>query len=141
MRHLLRKWLYRRARRVTGGCAGERAGRLFDTGFNCAQAVLQAAGGTDDSKLLEMAEAFGSGIGGSKCLCGAATGGVMALGLNGQARRSGKLIAAFRARHKVTCCKGLSAGFRWNSPEHLANCRRITVATAEMVEEMLKEGK
>lgn len=141
MRHLLRKWLYRRARTITGGNAGERAGRLFDTGLNCAQAVLQATTGSDDVKLLEMAEAFGSGIGGSKCLCGAATGGVMALGLSGQSKRSGKLIAAFRARHKVTCCKALSAGYRWHSPEHLANCRQITVATAEMVEALLQEGK
>src|SRR5512133_497572 len=136
MRHLLRRWLYRRARTVTGGSAGERAGRLFDAGLNCAQAVLQAtAGGSGDNKLLAIAEAFGGGVGGSKCLCGAATGGVMALCLNGRAKRAGKLMAAFRERHKVTCCKGLSAGYRWKSPEHLANCRRITVATAELVEE------
>ena len=139
MRHLLRRWLYRRARTVTGGNAGERAGRLFDTGLNCAQAVLQATTGSDDMKLLAMAEAFGGGVGGSKCLCGAATGGVMALGLNGRAKRAGKLMAAFRERHKVTCCKSLSAAYRWKSPEHLANCRMITVATADMVEALLKE--
>lgn len=138
MRNLLRKFIYRRARCVTGGSAGECAGRLFDTGLNCAQAVLQATAGADE-KLLAMSEAFGGGVGGSKCLCGAVTGGVMALGLNGKGKKAGRLVTAFRAEHKVTCCKGLSAPFPWKSPEHLANCRRLTVWTAEETARLLKD--
>lgn len=138
MRSLLRKFIYRRARAIQGGSVGERAGRLFDTGLNCAQAVLQATVGADE-KLLELSGAFGGGIGGSKCLCGAVAGGVMALGLAGKGKRSGKLVTRFRERHRVTCCKALSAGYRWKSPEHLANCRRITVATAELTEELLRD--
>lgn len=139
MRNLLRKFIYRRARAVRGGTSGERAGRLFDSGLNCAQAVLQATAGDSDPKLLAMTEAFGGGVGGSKCLCGAVTGGVMALGLAGKGGRAGKLVALFRERNQVTCCKGLSAGYRWKSAEHLANCRRITAETAELTERLLQE--
>jgi len=118
----------------------ERAGRLFDAGLNCTQAVLQAATGTEDPRLLEMAAAFGGGIGGSQCLCGAVSGGVMALGLNGRREKAGELVAVFRSRNRVTCCQGLSAPFRWLSREHRANCRRLTVETAEWVGRLLPEG-
>ena len=138
VRKLLKRFIYRRARSVTGGSAGERAGRLFDTGLNCAQAVLQATAGADET-LLEMSGAFGGGVGGSKCLCGAVTGGVMALGLRGRGRKAGKLVALFRERNKVTCCKALSAGYPWKSPEHLANCRRLTVETATLTEQLLHD--
>jgi C_GCAxxG_C_C family probable redox protein len=112
---------------------------LFDGGYNCAQAVLQATTGRSDPELMTMAEAFGSGIGESGCLCGAVSGGVMALALAGHPEQSGKLVAAFRAEFRTTCCRGLSNDYRWLSREHLANCRRITAATAGMVEELLKE--
>jgi hypothetical protein len=85
-----------------------------------------------------MAEAFGGGIGKSGCLCGAVAGGVMALGLSGHPERSGKLVAAFRDEFLTTCCRGLSKDYRWLSDEHLANCRRITVATAGMVAKLLE---
>ena len=115
---------------------GEVAGRLYDEGLNCAQAVLQATTGRDDTELLTMAKAFGGGIGGAKCLCGAVAGGVMALGLKGKGRRSGKLVKAFRKQHRITCCAGLTAQYSWKSHEHLASCRRLTVATAELVVEL-----
>lgn len=115
----------------------ERAGRLFASGMNCTQAVLQAAGGVDDPKMMAMAKAFGGGIGGSKCLCGAVTGGVMALGLKGKGHRSAKLVENFKAKYRVTCCSALSRPYKWKSREHLANCRQITEETAEMIEALL----
>lgn len=118
-------------------CAAK-AGALYDGGYNCTQAVLQATTGRSDPELLAMAEAFGGGIGASGCLCGAVTGGVMALGLKGQGARSGELMAAFREEFRTTCCRGLSKDYRWLSREHKANCRRITVATAGMVAKLLK---
>ena len=122
-------------KKPTPSAAGEettadRAGRLFDDGMNCTQSVLQATTGVSDPQLLEMAEAFGGGVGDSKCLCGAVTGGVMALGLSGRGKLAGSLVAFFRQRNKVTCCASLSAKYRWMSSEHLANCRRLTVETA-----------
>lgn len=116
----------------------ERAGRLFATGLNCAQAVLQAAGGVDDPQMMDMAKPFGGGIGGSKCLCGAVSGGVLALGLKGKGGRSATLVEAFKERNRVTCCSALSRPYKWKSREHLENCRRITEETAAMVEKLLK---
>ena len=119
--------------------AGEEAGRLFTAGRNCAQAVLQATTGLDSPELLRLAEPFGSGIGGSKCLCGAVSGGVLALGLRGKGNLAGRLVAEFRKKQGVTCCASLSRTYRWKSREHLANCRRITEETAAVVAELLEE--
>jgi len=123
---------------VPGETVAEKAGRLFDSGLNCTQSVLQAVIGLDDPQLMKMAEAFGGGIGDTQCLCGAVTGGVMALGLKGRGNKAAKLMEKFKARNRVACCKALSAPYPWLSKEHLANCRRITAETAAMVEELLK---
>lgn len=138
---MFRNFRRRRAQHAaaaTNNCA-EKAGLLFDGGYNCAQAVLQATTGRDDPELLKMAEAFGGGIGRSGCLCGAVTGGVMALGLLGQGKRNGELVVAFRERFRTTCCRGLSKDYRWMSREHKANCRQLTVAAAGMVAKLLDE--
>jgi C_GCAxxG_C_C family probable redox protein len=118
---------------------GERAGQLYDQGMNCAQAVLQATTGSEDPALLAMAKGFGAGVGGSKCLCGAVAGGVMALGLKGREKRAGELVTAFREKNRVTCCVALTRPYTWKSKEHFANCRRITVETAEVVARLLRK--
>lgn len=135
---ILRRRRAQQAAATTADCAAK-AGVLFDGGYNCAQAVLQATTGRSDAELMTMAEAFGGGIGESGCLCGAVTGGVMALALAGHPGRSGELVAAFRAEFRTTCCRGLSKDYRWLSREHRANCRRITAATAGLVEKLLNE--
>jgi C_GCAxxG_C_C family probable redox protein len=117
---------------------GERAGQLYDQGMNCAQAVLQATTGSDDPALLAIAKGFGAGVGGSKCLCGAVSGGVMALGLKGREKKAGELVAAFREKNRVTCCIALTRPYKWKSKEHLVNCRRLTVEMAELVAKLLK---
>jgi len=119
--------------------AAGRAGQLFDGGDNCAQAVLQATLGDVDPRLLQVGAAFGAGIGGEKCLCGAVSGGVMALGLSGRQRHAGALVRMFRDRNRTTCCRALSAPYRWMSRDHLANCRRLTIETAELVESLLQD--
>lgn len=126
-------------RRPTAGrdCP-DRAGELFDRGDNCAQAILQATTGRDDPELLAMAKGFGGGIGGSGCLCGAVSGGVMALGLSGRSGQSRQLIAAFKESFRTTCCRSLSKDYRWQSREHRAHCRQIVCLTAAMVEELLR---
>lgn len=117
----------------------EAAGRLFASGYNCAQAVLQATTGLEDPRMLAMAEAFGGGVGDSKCLCGAISGGVMALGWSGKGSTAGELVEEFKIRHRVTCCVALTRNYKWKSREHLANCRKITEETAEFVERLLKK--
>ena len=135
-RELRRRRAMRRAIQLEN--SADKAGALFDGGYNCAQAVLQATTGRNDSELLVMADAFGGGIGESGCLCGAVTGGVMALALLGDGGRNGELVQAFRREFGTTCCRGLSKSYRWLSPEHKANCRRLTVRAAELVEELTK---
>jgi C_GCAxxG_C_C family probable redox protein len=123
---------------VVVGSAAELAGELFDRELSCAQSVLQSITGTTHPELLAAVSGFSCGIGKSGCLCGAVTGGVMALGLQGAADQSGELMAAFKEVFQSTCCRSLSRGYSWMSEEHLVNCRKITVATAGMVEVMLR---
>lgn len=117
----------------------EIAGRLFDQGYSCTRAVLQATGGSSNPELLAATAGFSCGIGKSGCLCGAISGGVMALGLNWRADRCAALMAAFKEAFQTTCCRSLSKNYARGSVEHLANCRRITVTTAGLVEQLLRE--
>jgi len=115
------------------------AGELFDEGHSCTRSVLQATGGSTNQELLSATAGFSCGIGKSGCLCGAITGGIMALGLNWRADRSADLMAAFKEAFHTTCCRGLSKNYPWMSEEHQANCRKITVTTAGLVERFLQE--
>ena len=61
----------------------EKAATLFREGYNCAQSVLLTMQDFwNEKKPLEpkVASAFGGGIGGRGSLCGALTGGVIAIG-------------------------------------------------------------
>ena len=116
----------------------KQAGELFAQGLNCCQAVFQATTGRNDEEIMLMAKAFGGGIGECKCLCGALTGGVMALGISGKGKRSGELVDRFRKEQGVTCCAALSRDYKWKSRAHLKNCRRITEETASIVAELLE---
>ncbi len=56
----------------------------FKEGFNCSQAVFAALAadlGLEPDLALRIASPFGGGIGRTGQICGAATGGLMALGL------------------------------------------------------------
>jgi C_GCAxxG_C_C family probable redox protein len=63
----------------------ERAARYFKQDYNCSQSVLLAMGeyyGVRRNKLIpRIATAFGAGIGRRGSLCGALTGGIIAIGL------------------------------------------------------------
>lgn len=59
------------------------ASQLFSSGFNCAQAVFASAAeslGLDRSTALKIASGFGAGMARRQEVCGAVTGGLMALG-------------------------------------------------------------
>ncbi len=117
--------------------AEKSAGEFFDEGHSCTRAVLQATGGSTNQELLAATAGFSCGIGKSGCLCGAITGGIMALGLKWRADRSADLMSAFKETFQTTCCRGLSKSYEWMSEEHQVNCRKITVTTAGMVEKLL----
>lgn len=117
----------------------EVAGRHFAAGRNCCESVLLAHLGEVDPQIIAIAKAFGGGVGGSKCICGAVSGAVMVLGCKGRQQDAGRLIERFKAANQATCCKVLSAPYKWKSREHLANCRRLTMEAAAEVEKLLNE--
>ena len=62
----------------------EKAIQLFQSGYNCSQAILTAFGskfGLDKKTCLKIATAFGGGMAKQQNVCGAVTGAYMVLGL------------------------------------------------------------
>jgi C_GCAxxG_C_C family probable redox protein len=136
---MLAKLIPIRRRAAPTGKPDQIAGELFAQGLNCCQAVFQATTERDDGEIMLMAKTFGGGIGERKCLCGAVTGGVMALGISGKGKRSGELVDRFRKKQGATCCAALSRNYKWKSRSHLRNCRRITEEAAAIVAELLEK--
>jgi C_GCAxxG_C_C family probable redox protein len=62
----------------------EKAAEIFNSGFNCSQAVLSTFAprlGMPREQAMKTASAFGAGIARSQGTCGAVTGALMVLGL------------------------------------------------------------
>lgn len=62
----------------------EKATKLFDSGYNCAQSVLLAFADElklDESIVLKIASGFGGGMARMQDTCGAVAGGIMAIGM------------------------------------------------------------
>ena len=105
----------------------------FLSGYNCAQAVLYAYGpdlGLDTETALKVATGFGGGMGRRGEVCGAVTGGILALGLKygrgGQQDRSvadvayqktQDLMAAFERAHGSCTCRTLLGGCDLQTPQ------------------------
>ena len=69
---------------MTAKAVEKRAKELFRSGFRCAESVLQAVGehaGIQSPLIPKISTGFCGGISRSKGLCGAVSGGVMALGM------------------------------------------------------------
>ncbi len=105
----------------------------FLSGYNCAQSVLYAFGpelGLEAETALRMATGLGAGIGRRGEVCGAVTGGILALGLKygrGERqdrpateetyRKAEELMAAFERRHGSCTCRVLLEGCDLRTPE------------------------
>ncbi len=105
----------------------------FVSGYNCAQSILYAFGpelGLVAETALRIATGFGGGMGGRGEVCGAVTGGILALGLkygrgNQQDRsvaqaaygRTQDFMAAFERTHGSCCCRTLLGGIDLRTPE------------------------
>ena len=98
----------------------EIAGTLFDQNFNCAQSVFASFAsqlGMEERRMLKMASPFGGGVARRGHICGAVTGGLMALGLGrGAETPLGKeaayqigqeFMARFESRHGSIMCRVL----------------------------------
>ena len=105
----------------------------FLAGYNCAQSVLYAYGpdlGLDEETALKVATGLGAGIARQGEVCGAITGGILALGLKygrgGQQDRSAaertyqktlELMVRFEQRHGSCLCRVLLGGCDLRTPE------------------------
>jgi C_GCAxxG_C_C family probable redox protein len=105
----------------------------FLAGYNCAQAVLYSFCDDlrfDRDKALRLACGFGAGMGRKQEVCGAISGGIIAIGLKhgrgeGQDRtpteetyrKVRELMSRFESRHGTCLCRTLLNGCDLNTPE------------------------
>ncbi len=127
------------------------ASKYFKSGYSCSESVVQAGieKGYVPQELLSVATPFSGGMG-VKCLCGAVAGSQLVIGSmfgkNGQ--RDGMQARAlakqfnekFAEKHKVNCCKVLSSGFDFHSPERKNHCCTMVEECCEILENLLKEN-
>lgn len=127
------------------------AEELFATGqFYCSEAIVSAIRSNFDpnipEELIAMASGFPVGIGKSKCVCGAVSGGIMCIGYffgrtKGSSPKDEKSVKTlrlaaelhdwFKERNKVLCCRILTQGMDMASGEHKNQCVRFTGEIAE----------
>ena len=116
----------------------------FSNGFSCSESIVQAASecGLCDESLVSVATSFSGGMG-SGCLCGAISGAQMVIGSEhgregtGMARqKAAKLVYEFQKKHKVTCCRILTKGLEFGSPERKEHCKAMVQTAAEILEEI-----
>lgn len=119
----------------------ERAVALHGEGYNCAQCVLLACGeytGLDEKTAIAVSAPFGGGM---RCgeMCGAVSGGLMAVGLNrGAAKKDAvaamakRLSAEFKERMGCLRCQDLKrAG---------VSCDSCIACGAEIAEKIIKDN-
>ena len=103
-------------------------------------------------EMVAMASGFPVGIGRSKCVCGAVSGGVMALGYffgrtKGSTPKDPKSVKtielahelqeSFKKNHKVLCCSILTKGMDMASGEHKEQCVSFTGEVAKSASEII----
>ena len=130
----------------------------FERGeFFCSEAVAHTInnllGKPYDDKVVKMASGFPIGMGKSGCLCGAVSGGQMALGMvygraHGESMNekmfplAAELHDYIKGEYGSTCCRVITrqwAGDNFQSPERKEHCIEITGKVAAWVAEKLIE--
>ena len=126
--------------------------------FHCAQSVLCTLneglrGGLRRDVAARLASGLAEGLGGSGCLCGALSGGVLALGLfmgkdgrsllnaSGSSFSSALLHREFAERFGSACCKVLSKKVRHDPKAHFEQCAEMTGSAAEIASRIILESK
>jgi C_GCAxxG_C_C family probable redox protein len=126
--------------------------------LQCAQAVLCSLneglrGGLRRDVAARLASGLAEGLGGSGCLCGALSGGVLALGLfmgnggrslfnaSGSSFSTALLHREFAERFGSACCKVLSKKVRRDAKAHFDQCADLTGAAAEIASRIILESK
>ena len=132
---------------------------LFRGGFFCSEAVVSSIRSNFEmdvpEEVIAMASGVPIGIGRSKCLCGAVSGGVMAIGLvfgrtvqkDPQVEQtlllSKELHDWFKEANgkNALCCRILTKEFDMGAGEHKEQCIRFTGLVAGKVAEMIIREK
>jgi C_GCAxxG_C_C family probable redox protein len=126
--------------------------------LQCSQAVLctlnEGLGGGLRRDIAErLASGLAEGLGGSGCLCGAVSGGVLALGLfmgkdrrnllnaSGSSYSTALLHREFAERFGSACCKLLSKKVKRDGKTHLDQCAELTGAAAEIASRIILDAK
>lgn len=121
--------------------------------FFCSEAIVKTI--KDEFELpisddiVAAASGFPVGVGRSGCMCGAVSGGVMALGLvfgrknpkdpkvTKTMELTKELHEKFRNNHKSLCCRILTKGLDMGSGEHKEQCISFTGEVAEEVAKII----
>ncbi len=131
------------------------AEELFRGGFFCSEAVVSSIRSNFEldipEEVIAMASGFPVGIGRSKCLCGAVSGGVMALGIFFGRTKQGdpkveKNLELSKELHdwfkvangkNAICCRILTKEFDMSVGAHKEQCIYFTGLVAGKVAEMI----
>lgn len=134
---------------------GQDAEELFRGGFFCSEALISSIRSNFEldipEEVISMASGFPVGIGRSKCICGAVSGGVMALGLFFGRTKQGdpkveKNLELSKELHdwfknsngkNSLCCRVLTREFDMSVGAHKEQCIRFTGMVAEKVAEII----
>lgn len=123
--------------------------------FFCSEAVVKTIndllGKPFPEEVTKLASGFPVGIGKSGCVCGAVSGGVMALGMvygrsHGEGMHdemfthSADLHDHIKGMYKSTCCRVMVKNFEFGSPERKAHCVKITGEVSAFIAEKLIEN-
>ncbi len=123
----------------------EKACEYFNNGYSCSESVIKAFSdaGIVSEELVGVATSFSGGMS-SGCLCGAVAGSQMVIGaLHGKdkdntARSLAKeFVERFKSEKKATCCKFLSIGYEFSSPERKQKCTEYVKFCVEILKELL----
>ena len=121
--------------------------------FYCSESIVYAIRCHIDmampAEAVSMASGFPVGVGGSLCMCGAVSGGIMCLGyffgrtqpkdknVKKAMALSKELHDAFTINHKCACCKILTKDMKMGSSEHIKQCVSFTGEVAAKTAEII----
>lgn len=121
--------------------------------FYCSEAIVSSIKNNFDldmpDEMIAMASGFPVGIGKSKCVCGAVSGGVLSLGYFFGRTKGGdpkvqktlkladELQDSFRKNHGCLCCSVHTKGMDMGSGEHKIQCISFTGEIAEKTAEII----
>ena len=116
----------------------------FRSGYSCSESIVKTAMdfGLVHESIFHASTVFSGGMS-SGCLCGAIAGAQMVLGsIYGKESRiyAKKFIDEFKAIHKATCCRVLTAKYKdFHSPERKLHCHIMVETSAKILYSFVKE--